>query len=276
GAGARAPSGSAVSASARPALQRYTWGNPVGSATNQSSPDGVHTGSAMLPRVSTSTAPAAGESTGQRTRAQRPPALRLPATHRPSGESPTSSHTAPRGPGGTGSVGVAVAGPRARATSRPPRHGLAAEQAVEQARRRLARAAAGRRARAADPLGRERTPGRDPGHLPPHAERDQLTRRRLYEARHHRVARYAGERLQEAAAVRVRDQSVGPAREQQRVPRRARGAGRAIRGEHLRVEAAPYPAAVGESRLVVRRESLDRPARLILVGKQAGSPAEHV
>src|SRR5205807_793211 len=58
--------------------------------------------------------------------------------------------------------------------------------------------------------------------------------------------------------------------------RRARGAGRASRGEHLRVEAAPDPAAVGESRLVIRRESLDRPARLILVGKQAGSPAEHL
>src|SRR5207245_4857881 len=44
----------------------------------------------------------------------------------------------------------------------------------------------------------------------------------------------------------------------------------------LRVEAAPYPAAVGEPRLVVGRESLDRPARLILVGEQAGSPAEYV
>src|SRR5204863_153431 len=82
---------------------------------------------------------------------------------------------------------------------------------------------AGRGARAADPLGRERMPGGDAGHLPPHAERDQLARRRLDEARYHRVSRDARERMKEAAAVRVRDTPVGPAREQQSVPRRPRG-----------------------------------------------------
>src|SRR3989441_950638 len=76
GAGARAPSGSFVSGCAPPprppseSRQRYACGTPVGSATNQSSPPDVHTTSAMLPPVSSSTTAASGESTGQRTSAQ--------------------------------------------------------------------------------------------------------------------------------------------------------------------------------------------------------------
>src|SRR5256885_670078 len=42
-----------------------------------------------------------------------------------------------------------------------------------------------------------------------------------------------------------------------------------------RAVAAAPPAAVRESRFVVGRESLDHPARLILVGEQSGSAAEH-
>src|SRR5204863_7047644 len=46
--------------------------------------------------------------------------------------------------------------------------------------------------------------------LAPDAERNELGRRGLREPGHHRVAHGAGEIMKEAAAIRVRDQSIRP------------------------------------------------------------------
>src|SRR5207245_3899381 len=132
GAGLRAPSGSAVRARAIPpptSRHAYTCGNPDGSATNHSSPRGVHTGSARTERDSTSTTAATGVSAGQRTSAQRPAALRVPAIQRPSGDGTTASHVSapspspspsPRpGSAGAGTVGRLAPGRNSMATERP-------------------------------------------------------------------------------------------------------------------------------------------------------------
>ena len=105
--------------------QRYTCGKPPRtplpgwSATNQSSPPGVHTGSVTALRDVTSATATPGESAGQRTSAQWPAALRTPAIQRPSGEGTTASQVAPA-VSGAGTVGTSAPGLSASAASRPP------------------------------------------------------------------------------------------------------------------------------------------------------------
>ena len=104
-------------------LQRYTWGSPVGSATNHRSRSGVQTTSSMLPRVSTNATASAGDVAGHSTSDHRPSAQRTPATQRPSGDGARSVHRASPESGeggGAGTVGRPEAGPRVIAASRPP------------------------------------------------------------------------------------------------------------------------------------------------------------
>ena len=96
---------------------------------------------------------------------------------------------------------------------------LRAEHGVDHARLHRGGLRLRRRLRPAPPFVRERvTPG-DPGNLTTNPKWDQLRCRRLCESRHEGIARGPCERVKEAAAIRIRGEPAGPAREQHRVPR---------------------------------------------------------
>ena len=124
------------------------------------------------------------------------------------------------------------------------------------------------------PLGEQLAAAGAP-HLATDAIGNELAGRALDEPRDHRVSRGLREPLEEPAAVRVRRVAVGPTGEEHRVPRRPRAARRGIGQEHLGVEAARHPAAARQPRLVVGRQPLRHPARLIGVWKGTRDAAEH-
>src|SRR2546422_348001 len=105
----------------RPATPTPTpCGTPPGWAPKTAPPAGVQAGSVTTPADSRSTRAAAGLSTGQRSSAHRPTALRVAAIERPSGDGTSSPHVAPAGPGGTATVGRVAAGAKAVVASLPP------------------------------------------------------------------------------------------------------------------------------------------------------------
>ena len=82
--------------------------------------------------------------------------------------------------------------------------------------------------------------------------------------------------MEEATAIRVRDQSVRPAREQSRVPWGPRRTRRPVCAEQLGMEAPPHASRVGEPRLVVGGDPFGHPTRLIFVWEQPWGAPEHV
>ena len=162
------------------------------------------------------------------------------------------------------------------AVGRDARHRFRPQQAVEHAGARCWRARRRARRGCLRPQARERASRRHALDLTTDPERDELRRRGLDESRHRRVADRRGEVLQEPTAVGIGREAVGPTREGLRVPRRAGSTGRAVCREQLGVEAAPHAPAVREARLVVRRESLDQPRRLVFVREQPRGPSQHV
>ena len=106
-------------------------------------------------------------------------------------------------------------------------------------------------------------------------KRNELPGRLLDEMGHDGVPRNLREMLPEAAAVGVRRRAVGPTREQQRIPGRARPVVCRVGCDYLTMKAPLRTSARREPRLVVRRQSFGHPARLILIGKKSGRAAEH-
>ena len=82
--------------------------------------------------------------------------------------------------------------------------------------------------------------------------------------------------MEEATAIRVRNQSVRPAREQSRVPWGPRRTRRPVCAEQLGMEAPPHASRVGEPRLVVGGDPFGHPTRLIFVWEQPWGAPEHV
>ena len=82
--------------------------------------------------------------------------------------------------------------------------------------------------------------------------------------------------MKEAGPVGIGHVPVGPAGEEQRIPGPARVPVDGVGGEDLPVIAAVDPASGGELRLVVDRQPLGDPTRLVLFGKEPRGASEDI